>query len=42
MNREITDTIRDSIYMKERKKMAEYYQELLIMFTRHMCDYDRE
>ena len=42
MNREITDTIRDSIYMKERKKMAEYYQELLVMFTRHMCDYDRE
>ena len=42
LNREITDTIRDAIYMKERKKLAAYYGDLLVLFTRHMCEYDSD
>lgn len=42
MNKEIADTIRDAIYQPEFKKMADLYKTLLVIFTRRLCEFDRD
>lgn len=42
LNKEIADTIRDSIYQPEFKRMADLYKELLIIFTRRLCEFDKD
>jgi len=41
-NKEIVDTIRDSIYLPERKKAADLYKTLLVVFTKRLCEYDKD